>query len=334
MTQVTIAFQSDKPLSKYGHLARSVEGFGFSGISLYNDLFYQPSWPGLLEIAKATERVKIGPAAVNPFTTHPVVIAGEIALLDEASDGRAYLGMARGAWLDHLGLQPERPVMALQEAFELIRHLLRGQKAPFEGNIFKTTRGDGLRWHVLRPELPFMLGSWGNRTIQACSEYIQEIKLGGTANPDLIPHYTRLLDRTGGKGRRRLGLAVGAVTVVDEDGSAARAFAKMQVGLYLPVVAHLDPTLQVEPDLLEKIEAARLSGASDRFVSLISDELLGRFAFAGTAVEVSEQALKLIDAGASRVEFGTPHGLDERCGLDLLGREVLQIMRATEAVDK
>ena len=39
----------------------------------------------------------MGPAAVNPFTCHPLTIAGNIALLDEAADGRAYLGLARGA---------------------------------------------------------------------------------------------------------------------------------------------------------------------------------------------------------------------------------------------
>jgi 5,10-methylenetetrahydromethanopterin reductase len=333
MGTVTVAFQTDKSLSVYGHLARLVEGYGFSGVSLYNDLFYQPAWPGLLEIAKATERVKIGPAAVNPFTTHPAVIAGEIALLDEASNGRAYLGMARGAWLDHLGIQLQRPVKALQEAFALVRHLLRGRKEPFTGETFQTAAGDGLKWHVLRPELPFMLGSWGERTIRACFEHIQEFKLGGTANPDLIPHYVRSLEAMTPPGDHPRELVVGAVTVVDKDGGAARAFAKQKVGLYLPVVANLDPTIQVEAELLERIEAIGQADAAERVVDLISDELLERFAFAGTAVEVSEQAIRLFDAGVNRIEFGTPHGLKERSGLEHLGRQVLPALRASGVVE-
>ncbi len=40
---------------------------------------------------------------MNPFTCHPITLAGHVALLDEASRGRAYLGLARGAWLDFLG---------------------------------------------------------------------------------------------------------------------------------------------------------------------------------------------------------------------------------------
>jgi alkanesulfonate monooxygenase SsuD/methylene tetrahydromethanopterin reductase-like flavin-dependent oxidoreductase (luciferase family) len=120
--ELSVAFQTDKPLAAYGPLAAAAEGYGFDGVTVYNDLLYQPAWLPLHEIARHTRRVRIGPAAVNPFTCHPVSIAGNVALLDEASDGRAYLGLARGAWLDFLGLAPARPVTALREAFECVRH--------------------------------------------------------------------------------------------------------------------------------------------------------------------------------------------------------------------
>ena len=106
---ISIAFQTDKPLAVYGPLAHAAEAYGFDGVSVYNDLLYQPAWLPLLEIARHTRRVWLGPAAVNPFTCHPLNIAGNIALLDEASQGRAYLGLARGAWLDWLGLALPAP---------------------------------------------------------------------------------------------------------------------------------------------------------------------------------------------------------------------------------
>ena len=37
---------------------------------------------------------------------------------------------------------------------------------------------------------------------------------------------------------------------------------------------------------------------------------------------MAEHAEALLDAGAARVDFGTPHGLDERRGVELLCREV------------
>ena len=183
---VSIAFQTDKPLSAYGPLAKTVEDYGFAGVSVYNDMLYQQAWLPLLEIARHSTRVRIGPAAVNPFTCHPINIAGNIALLDEASHGRAYLGLARGGWLDFVGLHPQRPITALREAFGCIRHLLSRSTQPYRGEVFSLAGGAALRWKIHRPELPFLLGTWGQKTLAACIEDIAEVKLGGTTNPAAV----------------------------------------------------------------------------------------------------------------------------------------------------
>ena len=99
---LSIAFQTDKPLSEYGELARAAEAWGFDAITVYNDMLYQPAWLPLLEIARHTTRTKIGVAAVNPFTCHPINIAGNIALIDEASAGRAGSGSFR-VWPGSVG---------------------------------------------------------------------------------------------------------------------------------------------------------------------------------------------------------------------------------------
>ena len=106
--ELSIAFQTNKSLSEYARKAQKVEIFGFDMISVYNDLWYQPAWFPLFEMASATSTIKLGVAAVNPFTSHPINIAGNASLLDEKSNGRSYLGIARGAWLDHLVLFPKK----------------------------------------------------------------------------------------------------------------------------------------------------------------------------------------------------------------------------------
>jgi 5,10-methylenetetrahydromethanopterin reductase len=326
----SIAFQTDKPLAAYGPLAAQVEAVGFDGVTVYNDMLYQPAWLPLLEIARATRRVRIGPAAVNPFTCHPINIAGHMALIDEAAQGRAYLGLARGSWLDYVGIYPKQGATALAEAFACIRHLLQRSREPFHGKVFTLAGGDTLRWSIPRSDIPFLLGSWGPRTIEACIDQIAEIKIGGAANPDVVPFFRDSLHRAGqGQAGRPndVGIVVGAVTVVDRDGAAARAKARREVALYLPVVAELDPTLQIEPELLARIRAAASRYDFDEAAALISDELLQRFAFAGTPDEVAGQAHALYAAGATRVEFGTPHGLTAAEGLRLLGEQVLPALR-------
>ena len=94
--------------------------------------------------------MRLGPACFNPFTLHPVEIAGQIAALDLASDGRAFLGLARGTWLDAVGIDQRQPVQALEEAAGLVAALLRHDRRGFDGEVFRlppgrrcaTTRGD------------------------------------------------------------------------------------------------------------------------------------------------------------------------------------------------
>ncbi|ETX02808.1 MAG: hypothetical protein ETSY2_34790, partial [Candidatus Entotheonella gemina] len=175
---ISIAFQTDKPITAYGPLAATVERYGFTGVTVYNDLLYQPAWLPLLEIARYTQRVQLGPAAVNPFICHPINIAGNIALIDDMAQGRAYLGLCRGSWLDFLGLQPERPVTALREAFMCIRRLLGQSAEPYQGTVFPLAGGETLRWSIRRPDIPFLLGSWGPKTIRSCIADIGAIKIG------------------------------------------------------------------------------------------------------------------------------------------------------------
>ncbi len=325
MSRFSIAFQTDKPLADYGPLARRAEELGFDGVSAYNDLMFQPAWFPLLEMARATGRVHLGPAAVNPFLCHPVHLAGQAALLDEASGGRAYLGIARGSWLDSLGLRPERPVRALREAIQLIRHLWSGKEEPCPGEVFRLSGRHTLHWRLPEREIPILLGSWGKQTIRACLPLIREVKLGGTANSDVVAHFRRLID-SGARGER-IGLVVGSVSVVDDDAGRARQLARQEVALYLPVLAKLDPGMEIEPELITRIQSKLRERDGRGAGLLVPDRLLERLALAGSPAQIVRQCLELLDAGADRIEFGTPHGIVEEHGMDLLGKRVLPILR-------
>lgn len=321
MPAISIAFQTDKPLSEYGRLAQLAENYNFDGITVYNDLLYQPAWLPLLEIARATSRVRLGPAAVNPFTCHPINIAANMALIDEMSNGRSYLGFARGAWLDFVGLKPRNGPQQLREAMACVRHLLHKRTEPLPGDYFPLAGGEVFRWTAVNPEIPFLLGSWGRKTIAACQPFVDEIKLGGTANPGVVRWLRQQL------ASETPGIVVGAVTVVAEDRAEALALARREVALYLPVVAKLDPTLEVEEELIKRLGVAVKVHDWETAVTLISDDLLQKFAFAGTPTEVAQQTLALFAAGANRVEFGTPHGITSHDGLRLLGEKVLPIVK-------
>jgi 5,10-methylenetetrahydromethanopterin reductase len=315
--EISIAFQSDKDPEEYLELAPLAERAGFDVVSVYHDLLFQPAIYPLLLMSRVTERVRLGPAALNPFTLHPVEITGQIAALDAASRGRAYLGLVRGSWLDTFGIEARRPLTALRETVEVVRRLLRGDARGFAGEHFSLAPGARLRYEPFRRELPLLIGTWRARLAAYAGEVAQELKIGGTANPSLIP---LMRSRIGNDSVR---IVVGAVTVVDEDSAAARALARAEVALYFPVVAELDPTLDVPAGLAESVRRLVDAGDRDAAGRLIPDRLLDRLALAGTPEQVARRAAELYEAGAARVEFGTPHGLTARRGIELLARRVV-----------
>ena len=328
--EVSIAFQSDKTAADYAALARQAEAYGFDAASVYGDLLYQPPIGALLVMAQATARIRLGPASVNPYTLHPVEIAGQIALLDAISGGRAYLGLARGAWLDALGLVQARPITTMREAVAVVRHLLAKQRVPFEGAVFRLSAQHVLQYDVLRPAVPLLIGTWGPRLAALAGEVADAVKIGGSANPAMVPVLrARIAAGAAAVGRDpgAVGIVLGAVTVVDEEGAAARWLAKREVARYLPIVARLDPTVCIEPDLLARIAAAVRREEWQAAAALVPDDLLARFAFAGTPPDLIAQAEAIFAAGAARVEFGTPHGLTAARGLQLLGEHVLPALR-------
>ena len=328
--QVSIALQGNKPLARYGELAAMAEGYGFDGVSVYADLGFQPALGPLLEVARATSRVRVGPAALNPYLLHPVEIAGQIAMLDAASDGRAYLGLVRGAWLDDIGIADVKPVTRLRETVGVVRHLLAGRREGYRGELFRLPEGRLLNYPVLRPDVPILIGAWGPRMLALAGEVADEVKVGGSTNPDLVAEVRRRLavgEERAGRAAGTVGICFGAVTVVDEDGDRARASVRREAARYLPVVAPMDPTVGIPRDRLDEIQRLVDADRLEDAAALVPDDTLDRFAFSGSPEQIVAQAEGLFAAGVTRIEFGTPHGLTEEGGLRLLGERVLPALR-------
>jgi 5,10-methylenetetrahydromethanopterin reductase len=248
-------------------LARLAEESGFAVVSVFNDLGYGEPLPVALLAASVTERVRLGVACYNPYSLTPAEIARQVVTLDAASGGRAYVGLARGAWLDQAGVAQPHPIETIRAAAATIKQLAGGN-------------------------VPLLIGGWGERIVRLAGQIADELKVGGSANPELVPVIRARL------GNASTGIVFGAVTVVDDDRDAARALARERAAMYIDVVARLDPTLDGEPQL-------------------------DNFAFAGTPADVTEQVRRLFDAGVKRVEFGAPFGLDAEKGLRLLGESVV-----------
>lgn len=332
MRQVALGVQTDKTPAEYVALAQLIDRHDVDVVHLYCDLPYTPSYVPLALMAPHLRRARLGPAGVSLARMTPVDVAADTALLAQLAQGGVSVGLVRGGWLADYGMrEPERPLQAIREGVAVIRYMLSGETGGLNGEIY------GLADHAYSPwalpkgmQVPVLIGSWGPRLCALAGEIADEVKVGGSANPDVLPLVQAWVYRGEERAGREPGsvtLAIGAVCVADEDRNLARAAARRSVAMYLPIVAQLDPTANVEPGLIARLQRLFEQRDEDGAARLISDDLLDRFAFSGDAGDLIRQAEALYDAGAARVEFGTPHGIEPARGIRIIGEQVIPALR-------
>jgi 5,10-methylenetetrahydromethanopterin reductase len=329
--QISVAFQTDLPPASYGALAHFTDSLGFDAIAAASEAGCYPAYGPLLLMAPHVRRARLGPADLSPLRTPPADIAASAALLDALAGGRTIIGLALPAWPDDYRTHStQQASTALQETIDIIHHLHSGRTGGYEGQTYQLAPSVRLPPPLPPRPLPITIGTWGPQFGTLAGRIANEVKAIGTTNPALIEVLLKRVsegESYAGRRAHTVGIAASAVTVVDEVRAHARDLARQAVATTLPAMAERDPTLSLEPMLVERIRRHLEHGAYGAAARLIDDDLLDCFAFSGTPSDVIAQAEALFDAGATRVEFGTPHGLRPEEGIQLLGERVLPALR-------
>ncbi len=327
LRQISIACQTNLLPSEYIEFAQVANRYDFDVVSVYSDLPYHPAYGPLVLMAPHLQRARVGPAGVTPARLAPIDMAAQAALLHSCAPAGSYLGLVRGAWNEEFGIPPlPRPLTALPECARIVRQLWRGEAIDPVPQIFPVPKKARLAVPLPQAEIPILVGTWGPKLARRACDFAAEVKVGGSANPTLAAHMADIL-RAGETHYQRnpsaVKLVLGCVTVVDQDHSQARAFARQCVARYLSVVYPLDATIDCDPEWFNRLLVCLQQDDLKRATELISDEILDAFALAGRPGEIIHRCEELYAAGVDRIEFGTPHGLSRNSGISLLGKEVL-----------
>ena len=328
MVQLSIGISGSKTLGEYIELAQLIEGYGFHTLSIFDDLMFKPAWPILFVIAQNTERIRIGPSISNPYLIHPAILAGNVAMLDEMSDGRAYFGIGRGAFLDFLKQETPRPITTVRESIEMVKRLLRGDATPYEGKVFQATDAATLQWKPLRSDVPVMVGTWGRKMCRMAGGIADEVKAGSMWSAAYGRHMWGHISAgalAAGRDPDDVQLVFGPLTSIAEDRAEAEAYARRTLAFYLPYLAPMPEFVGVDPEEVARVQAATSRGDIDEATALVSDECLNNFALFGTPSDCIEQIEAMVDAtNVGRIEFGMPHGPSGSAeAVRLLGKYVL-----------
>jgi probable F420-dependent oxidoreductase len=166
-------------------MIRAIEDLGFDSIWLGEHLLYRwknrpprgpwEAWSVMAALAAMTSRIEFGPLVACTSFHNPAVLAKQAATIDEISGGRLILGLGAG-WNETeyraFGVPYDHRVDRFEEAFTIIRTLLREGAIDFEGRYY-AARDCELIPRGPRPAgPPLLIGSNGPRMLRIALPHV------------------------------------------------------------------------------------------------------------------------------------------------------------------
>jgi probable F420-dependent oxidoreductase len=170
---------------EYVAMARLAEDVGFDSIWLGDHLLYRTPglgargpwevWTMLSALAASTTRVLLGPLVACTSFHNPAMLAKMAATVDEVSGGRLILGLGAG-WNETefraFGFPFDRRISRFEEAFTIIRSLLRDGHVDFAGQFYAAQDCELLPRPARPGGPPLLIGSKGERMLAITLPYV------------------------------------------------------------------------------------------------------------------------------------------------------------------
>lgn len=166
-------------------MARAVEDLGYDSLWLGEHLLYRwpdreprgpwEAWAMLAALAAVTTRVEFGPLVACTSFHNPAILAKRSATIDEISGGRFILGLGAG-WNETefraFGIPFDHRIDRFEEAFTIIRSLLRDGAVDFEGTWYSARDCELLPRGPRPAGPPLMIGSNGDRMLRITAPHV------------------------------------------------------------------------------------------------------------------------------------------------------------------
>src|SRR3954468_8964401 len=264
-------------------------------------------------IARETERLAVGWGIISPYTRHPVQIAMEARVTQEAAGpGRFYLGLGVSKiFMRHAGIgESARPVAAMTEAAEIVRGILGGGGLELAGKVFEAhvpplrDDADAPRW-----EVPLYFAATGPMMLRAAARTADGLLTPSITTPAFV-RYVRERVREAGRDPDELDVGCTVVASVDEDRERGRDGAREIAGMYLAnkvqnIQGAADTLLEcagLTQDEIRPVAGAMEAGGRLAAKAAVTDEILDKCKpIAGTPEECIAAIQEYRNAGCTHV---------------------------------
>jgi probable F420-dependent oxidoreductase len=290
------------PYAFLPELARQAESHGFDAVWVS-----ETSSESIVQASvclQATSRIDVGTNITLAFPRSPTITAMQAWDLNELANDRFVLGLGsqvKRIIEERFSSEFERPAKRMAEYFQAMQavwRMERGEDVTFDGEIYRVLRpGLAGRGRATDRALPrAFLAAVGPLMTTAAATHADGI-LGHPftsvryLTDDVLPRIDAALDAAG-RSREGFTVAQGFILCIAEDRDVAVREAKTQIAFYgttpnyLPVFAsHGDEALMGE---LRRV-FVQSKGDAAAMAAAVSDEVLERYAIAGTADEVKDR---------------------------------------------
>lgn len=316
------------PVESYARLATRAETLGFHDVTVHDVLMRRPVWPLLVDIARATSTVVVGPNVTHPYLQHPAVIAANAAHLDDISGGRLTLGLGRGAMYELIGRRRPPGFAGLEAAMGVLRALLGGGRDGVAGDEFSLAPDVGLMFGSPRT-VPIHLGVYGERGVRLAGRVADGVRAAAQWDPD---YATRIRDwlaeaaAAAGRDPVDVELVVENWTCIHPDRELARSHARRILAPFLPHLGAMLDHYRIPDVEVAAARAAARTGDAEA-LAVISDTTVDRFMAAGDENDLGGGIDRFRQAGFDSVSFSGVLGPDTAAALEMIGEQITRTRR-------
>jgi len=312
--------------------AQAAERLGFDSFWVPEDCVFPGAFSSGAAIATATSRIKIGTAVINPYTRHPVLIAMELAALDQLSGGRAILGLGASLrlWIEEqMGIDYAKSLSALRDAVAIIRRLLAGEEVAYQGRVFQASAGMRLNLEPERTAVPIYLATMAPKAVELTGEVADGWIPFGAESAAVRRGLEHLRQGAARAGRSLADFDCGAflLTAVAEDDRAAREAVKPVLATTLGWMANQPQQPMFTDYGLTPADAdviRRSYARGELRPDFVTDAMVDELVLAGSPQRCREKLATRIEAGMTSAVFFMAGGPEFAKDLEALHRTVIR----------
>ena len=251
----------------------------------------------------STVRVKVGVGVTSPLRRHPQILAIETATLSEMSGGRFILGLGvASSAITNFGLEI-RPVRAMRDTFRIVRGLLSNEPSQFSynGEAFSLKTAQK---RLNTPSVPIYLGAIGPRMLDLAGEVADGLVTTrrGSFSVEYVKYAVERVVKSAKRHKRdldKIDFLAFFETCISEDENTAVQFAKKTLGTYtIPKTPSFVLNLAgIQEQQIKAVKARYLSGDIAGAIDAVTDEMVDKFAVAGTPSQCVEKLAEFAETG-------------------------------------